>query len=604
MGHGGWRRAAHDVRVAVALGWLAGPGLLAGQAGLLVAVGLLPAAAAWLTKLVFDELVAGRAGQAAWLAAAAATAGALAAVAAGAAGYLSLHHNRAVGLLVQERLYDRANRYVGLRPFEDPAHLGRLRLAEEAAAVAPQAITGFALALVHGLVVASGFAGALVVVWPPMVLLLIAGAIPTVLAQLAISRRQAVVAEHSTELVRRRVFYQGLLTDVRAAQEVRLFGLAGLFSGRMADLTRLATGRQLAVERRAAFVQGGLGLLSTAVAVAGSIAVLLAVGAGRTSIGDYVLFGTAVVAAQAAVQAIVTRLGDFTEALRLFGSYTRVLEAPEEQAAGSLPVPPLRHGIEFRDVWFRYRPGAPWVLSGVSFTIPSGSSIGLVGLNGAGKTTLVKLLCRFYDPERGEIRWDGTDLRDLDPAGLRQRLGATFQDFMTYDLSAAENIGLGDLNQLGDRTAIEQAAARAEVHEALKALPRGYDTLLSRVFFDDEENDCGTTLSGGSWQRLAVARALMRTGADLLVLDEPSSGLDAEAEHRIHRALHELRAGRTCVLISHRLSAIRDADLIVVLSGGKVVERGDHESLMLAGGEYARLFSLQANKYQDSRVAR
>jgi len=398
------------------------------------------------------------------------------------------------------------------------------------------------------------------------------------------------------------VFYQSLLTDVRAAQEVRLYGLAGLFARRMTELTRRVTDRNLAVERRAMAVRSGLGLLAACVGAGGSVAVLLAVGAGRTSVGDFVLFVAAVAAVQAAVQAVATELGQASEALRLFDNYLHVVNAPDDQPSGTRPVPPLRDGIELREVWFRYSPDLPWVLCGVSLTIARGTAVGLVGLNGAGKTSLVKLLCRFYDPDRGAILWDGIDIRELDPASLRRRLGVTFQDFMQYDLTAAENIGLGDATRLGDTAGIKRAASLAEVHDAIDALPRGYDTLLSRVFFDDEESS-GAGLSGGQWQRVAVARALFRDGADLLILDEPSSGLDAQAEHRIHKALRAHRAGRTCVLISHRLSAIRDADRIVVLSDGVVAEEGDHESLMLAGGEYARLFALQAKRYQDGRVA-
>ncbi|WP_377272706.1 ABC transporter ATP-binding protein [Peterkaempfera sp. SMS 1(5)a] len=268
---------------------------------------------------------------------------------------------------------------------------------------------------------------------------------------------------------------------------------------------------------------------------------------------------------------------------------------------------PLRRGVEFRDVWFRYSPEHPWALRGVSFTVPFGATVGLVGRNGAGKSTVVKLLCRFYDPTRGAILWDGVDLRDLDPAELRRRIGAVFQDYMEYDLTAAENIALGDVDHRGapttDAGRIEAAARRAGAHEAVAALPQGYGTMLTRMFFGPDEGgdaEAGVVLSGGQWQRLALARAVLRDGHDLLILDEPSSGLDAEAEHEIHSSLRAHRAGRTSLLISHRLGSIREADLLVVLEEGQVAERGSHDDLLLLGGIYQRLFDLQAQGYQGA----
>ncbi|RJL32251.1 ATP-binding cassette domain-containing protein [Bailinhaonella thermotolerans] len=263
---------------------------------------------------------------------------------------------------------------------------------------------------------------------------------------------------------------------------------------------------------------------------------------------------------------------------------------------------PLRRGIEVRDLWFRYSPEHPWVLRGVDFEIPAGGSVGLVGRNGSGKSTLVKLLCRFYDPVRGAILWDGRDLREFEPGAIRERMSAVFQDFMSYDLSAAENIGVGDLTAIDDRARIEEAARAAGVHDKLAALPRGYDTALTRIFFDvsDDDPSTGVILSGGQWQRLALARALVRGGRDLLILDEPSSGLDAQAEHEIHTSLKLHGRDRTRLLISHRLSAVRDADLLVVLDEGRITEQGDHASLMRAGGVYADLFTLQAAGYQSA----
>jgi ATP-binding cassette subfamily B protein len=202
--------------------------------------------------------------------------------------------------------------------------------------------------------------------------------------------------------------------------------------------------------------------------------------------------------------------------------------------------------------------------------------------------------------------WDGVDLRDLDLAGFRDRISVVFQDYMSYELSAGENIAVGDLTLAGRPGALAAAAERAGVHAAIDALPRGYQTLLTRSFYDLADQDdprTGVLLSGGQWQRIALARAFLRGGRDLMILDEPSSGLDAEAESAIHASLTAQRRGHATVLISHRLNTVRDADHIVVLSDGVIAEQGDHQTLMSAPGTYARLFSLQARGYAAEPVA-
>jgi ATP-binding cassette subfamily B protein len=279
----------------------------------------------------------------------------------------------------------------------------------------------------------------------------------------------------------------------------------------------------------------------------------------------------------------------------------------------------LERGIELRGVWFRYSDDHPWVLSGVNLFLPAGQAVALVGRNGSGKSTLVKLLCRLYDPTKGAILWDGVDLRDMDVAELRRRMGAVFQDFMHYDLTAAENIALGDVDALGgapgsargygvgDQDRIVAAAQLAGVHDMIGALPNGYDTMLSRLFVSEQDKDdpeTGVVLSGGQWQRLALARAFLRDNCDLLILDEPSSGLDAVAEHEVHTRLREHRRGRTSVLISHRLGAVRGAEQIVMLDNGGIVERGTHDELISADGVYAELFRLQSAGYQENVRAR
>ncbi len=308
---------------------------------------------------------------------------------------------------------------------------------------------------------------------------------------------------------------------------------------------------------------------------------------------------------QGALGGLVGRISGAHRALVNLGPYVDVVTmgADLPQPAQPVELPPLRNGIELVDVWFRYDPEQPWILEGLTTRIVAGEALALVGLNGAGKSTLIKLLCRFYDPDRGAILWDGIDIRDVAVPELRQRLGVLFQDFMEYDLTAAENIGVGDIDALGDEQRVAAAARAAGVAAKIESLPRRYATMLSRVFFREgakDDPEMGVSLSGGQWQRVALARTFMREGRDLLILDEPSSGLDAEAEYEIHRRLGEHRDGRTSLLVSHRLSSVRDADRIVVLAQGRIVEEGTHRVLMDLDGQYARLFRLQARGYAEA----
>ncbi|MCF6468694.1 ABC transporter ATP-binding protein [Nonomuraea sp. MG754425] len=596
------RSAARTGAAALALPFRATPVAAGTSLVLTVLAGVAPATGAWLTMLLVDELTSGAAsaGRAAFLAVASALAGGLAGALLYLVGHLGEVVRHRVTLTVESRLFERVASLPGLRHIEDPAFHDRLRLAEQAAQEAPGTVTQFAQELVRSAVLLGGFAGAALAVWPPMALLLLASALTAVLARLATVRREAATEEAWVATDRRRLFYRALLTDVRAAKEIRLFGLGTLLHTRMIGSLAAVSRARLAVARRGTLAQSGLALLGAAVTGAGTVAVATNVVAGGASVGDLVLFLGAVTGVQAGLTGVVLQLGDAGRAVRLFGHYLDVLGTGDDLPAGTR-TPPPRAAVELRDVWFRYADDGPWVLRGVNLTIPAGTAVGLAGVNGAGKSTLVKLLCRFYDPQRGTITWDGVDLRELDVTALRARIGVVFQEFMTYDLTAAENIGIGQVTHLDDRPRIVEAARAAHADETLTALPRGYDTVLSRTHTDDAER-AGVTLSGGQWQRVALARCLMRADAGLIVLDEPTSGLDAEGEHRVHGILRRHAAGRTRLLISHRMSALRDAELIATLVDGRIAERGGHDELMDAGGEYARLFRLQAGGYQDARV--
>lgn len=255
---------------------------------------------------------------------------------------------------------------------------------------------------------------------------------------------------------------------------------------------------------------------------------------GQLTVGDVSMFAIAVATVQGGLAGLVGQVAYTYQQVALFEHFQAIQEAAPDIPIRRSPtqITPLRQGIEVRDVWFRYDQEHPWTLRGVSLTIPRGATVGLVGRNGSGKSTLVKLLCRFYDPVRGSITWDGVDLREIDPAELRDRIGVVFQDFMHYDLTARENIGLGDLAALDDNPRIEEAGRQAGIHQDLAALPRGYESLLTRAFFDHTDPTAGVSLSGGQWQRIALARAMLRGERDFLILDEPSSGLTLRPKMR------------------------------------------------------------------------
>ncbi|MFF7857446.1 ATP-binding cassette domain-containing protein [Streptomyces sp. NPDC007904] len=568
--------------------------------------GFFPVVTAWSVKLIVDRLAAGATVREL-------LAPALVLVATGIATggvphlarYLRTELDRRVGLYAQDRLFASVEGFPGLRRFEDPGFLDRLRLAQQTVVgppVAVQAVDGV-LGAVRAAFTVVGFLGSLLVISPPTMALVVLAAVPALVAELLLSRRRAATAWSIGPEERRQFFYMGLLANVEAAKEIRLFGTGAFLRGRMTGSRRSADAARRAVDRREACLRCGLGLLAAVVAGAGLLWTVGTAQGGRLTPGDVAVFLAAVAGVQAALTTLTGDLAGTHHALLLLGHYQAVVHAGPDlpRAAEPRALPPLRGCVELRDVWFRYSPDHPWALRGVDLRLPAGASIALVGLNGSGKSTLVKLLCRFYDPTRGRILWDGVDLRDVRPAELRDRISAVFQDYMEYDMTAAESIAQGDLGALDAPERITDAAKRAGVHATLSALPQGYDTLLSRMFFtesDKEDPGTGVMLSGGQNQRLALARAFVRDRRDLMILDEPSAGLDAAAEHEIHTSLRAHREGGTSLLISHRLGAVRDADVIVVLERGRVVEQGTHDELVARRGQYARMYALQAAGYR------
>lgn len=601
----GFRELTARAVAAAGLVVRASPGAAAGAAAVAVVAGLNPVAVAWLTKVILDRLGRGEPTGALLLPALGlAAVGMLAVAAPFLTSYLGGQLRRRMTVVTTDRLIGTVTGWPGLARFEDPAYHDRLRLGQQSAEAAPQSVVSGGLVAGQNLLTLVGFLATLVALSPLVAGVVLLAALPALRVNLAVSRAHAAMQWWNSPGARRVQFYSTLLSGPGAAKEIRAFGIGGHLRGRM--LTELRELNESERRTEATGLWGNLALAVAGAAVAGAGIVWMVRGAatGRFTLGDVTVFVAALAGTQAALGMLVLRCAELHRFLLTFGYFLDLTRSGPDLpvAARPVPVPPLRRGIELEDVWFRYDPALPWALSGVDLLIPAGRSVGLVGLNGAGKSSLLKLLCRFYDPERGRIRWDGVDLRDLDPADLRDRISAVFQDFVCYELSAADNIGLGDLDALGNKERLVRAARSAGVHEALAALPRGYDTLLSRAHLvrrPDGEQDTGALLSGGQWQRLAVARAAVRTGRELLLLDEPSAGLDPEAEHALAAELRRQRAGATSLLVSHRLAAIREADEIVVLAAGRVAERGTHSDLLAAGGEYARLFALQASGYVE-----
>jgi ATP-binding cassette subfamily B protein len=309
-------------------------------------------------------------------------------------------------------------------------------------------------------------------------------------------------------------------------------------------------------------------------------------------IGQFSAFILAVSRVQASSQLLVAAIGKLYKDALFIGNLLEFLDLPESTiASGRRPFPRrLTHGIEFRDVTFIY-PGTDRVaLDRLTCLLPAGKCVAVVGANGAGKTTLVKLLTRLYEPTSGQILIDGAPIEEYDLADLRRNIGVIFQDFIQYEMTVQENIGFGRVEDLGDRERIRTAAEQSTAAEFLERLPQGYDTMLGRLF------EGGHQLSGGQWQKVALARAFVRQ-APVVILDEPTAAIDAEAEAEIFGRLREIAYNATALLIAHRFSTVRMADHIIVVDEGRLIEQGSHDELLLAEGTYARLFMLQATGY-------
>lgn len=562
---------------------------------------LLPVTGAWATKFLVDGLIDRR--PVAYLLTAGtvlAVTGAGLAMLPSLSAYFIKELQRSTRLTAHQRVAGIVNSFSGLAYFESPRMADRIRMARDSAGTASLEVVESSTNAIRSVIITVGFAGSLLVLQPAFAVLVLFGALPTAVMELRIHRQQVHNMWLLSPIHRKEFFYTELLTGHRAAKEVRLFRAGDFVASRAAQeiANANAVGRRL--DGRVMRYELAGETIASLIATTGLVWAAMDVWRGTLSVGDLTLLLAAISAAQGALSGLVNDTAQCYGALLHFQAYLDLRTTPNDLPHSELPMPVgrLREGISFEEVWFRYHDEQDWILRGLNLHIPVGRTTAIIGVNGAGKSTIIKLLCRFYDPGKGRILWDGVDIRELAPEEYRARLSAVFQDFMEYDLTAEENIAIGRLEALGNTSLMERAAQRSGIHDEITRLSSGYDTMLSLVFSqEDGEADTrgGHTLSGGQWQRLALARAILQDNADLLLLDEPSSRLDPAADRRIRAMLKSLRQGRTTVLISHRLDSIRNADVIAVIDNGRANEIGTHVELVAKGGTYAELVALQSS---------
>ncbi len=586
---------------ALRLVWQAGPGWTISSLAIVFLQGLLPLLTLYLMKLIVDGVIfaIGAADKVAAfrdvvlliiLAGVVALVNALLQL-------IGAYVKEAQSLTVTDHMYDILHAKsieVDLEYYENPHYLDTLHRAQQEGPFRPTHIldglmqvgqNGLSLLAMAGLLISFHWAVAVV---------LFAAAIPGVLVRLKYSKRLFRWQRKRTPAERRAGYYDWLLTGYNHAKEMRLFDLGGLFMGRFRDLRQQLRHERLElVKRRSAadFVAQA----SAALAVFGSFGFIAyrTVG-GVITLGDMVMYFQAFQRGLGFLRQVLGGMaGLYEDNLFLANLYEFLdLKPKVKEPDHPRPVPrPLQKGIGFEHVSFHYPNGKRDVLKDISFLVEPGEVIALVGANGSGKTTLIKLLCRLYDPVDGAITLDGIDMRRFETGALRREISVIFQDYAQYYLTARENIWFGNCDLAPQHEDIMGAARHAGSHDLISSLPKGYETILGKWFEEGEE------LSIGEWQKVALARAFLRE-SQIIVLDEPTSAMDAKSEYEVFRRIRQLLEGRTAILISHRFSTVRMADRIFAFEKGSISETGTHEQLVKSGGKYANLFEKQAQHYQ------
>ncbi|MDC0720259.1 ABC transporter ATP-binding protein [Nannocystis bainbridge] len=585
-------RLARGAR-AVRMAWRSAPTIAALWIAALTIAALVPIAVAWIGKALVDAIVAGATDRAlAWL-----VGEMLLIVGLGlvqrAAGTLRGLLGARLGLAVNLEILHKTQ-HLELRHFQDPDFYDQLTRARREASHRPLAVAAELLGLAGALVTLLGFVALLLSYSVIAVGMLLVAAVPAALAELRFSRATFELRNRRASDARMLGYLEHVLASDEHAKEVMTLDLGPLLLERW---RRLGEGlwheeRGLAIARlRSVALLSQLGTLSFYGCYG---AVVVQAARGQLGLGELTMYAFVFRQGQAAFQTILLGLGALYEHDLYMSNLLRFLAIPVAPTQPPrLPAAPARgeRGIRFEGVGFRYPDQDGFALRNIDLSIGPGETVALVGPNGAGKSTFIKLLAGLYEPTEGRILLDGRDLRDIPRPELRRRLAVVFQDYNQYQLSARENVGFGDPAHVGDDARITAALAAGGAADVVAALPVGLDAQLGRWFAG------GVELSGGQWQRIALARAFMRRDADVMILDEPTAALDVDAEAEVFTRVRELAAGRIVCLISHRFANVRVADRIVVLAASGVVEQGDHSRLLAADGVYAAMFRKQARGY-------
>ena len=479
--------------------------------------------------------------------------------------------------------------------FDTPSFYDKLQRAQREVNSRPFLII---MSLVHGAKQTITLVGFLVVIaglglW--LIPLLLIASLPALLVQAKFGRQKWFLVSGRTPEERQMDYFKSLLTSNQDVKEIRLFGLGQHITERWKKLFWEFYRQDIRLSRNRHLAEFGVLVLDTLVFAGFYVYVIYCtVNFPLVTIGSLIMYTQAMERATNSISIIMQSCAEFfANNLFLSNLFEFLSEKPKIiTLIDPKPLPnPIQKGIRFDQVSFRYPGASDDTIKNISFEIPAGSRIAIVGENGAGKTTLIKLLTRLYDPQHGQISVDGIDLKSLNVVDWQQNIGVIFQDYVRYCVTARENIGFGDLNNLDNLSRIIPAAEMSGAREFIEKLSSKWDTMLGKIF------EGGQELSIGEWQKVALARAFLRE-SPILVLDEPTASLDPKQEYEIFRQFNELTRGKTTILISHRFSSVRMAEHILVVEDGGVVEQGSHEELIALNNRYAELFNRQAEAYR------
>ncbi len=477
--------------------------------------------------------------------------------------------------------------------FEDSEFYDKMNQARQEASLRPLSLVTRTFGLIQSALSLVTYGGLLLnfSIWAVVVLLV--AALPPFIAETRFAGEAFRLFKWRSPETRQQHYLETLIAREDYAKEVQLYQLGDTMLRRYRDIFNRLYGEDRNLTIRRGFWGYLLGLLSTGVFYVAYAWIVLETIFGRISLGDMTMYLIIFRQGQSTFTAALTSIGGMYEDNLYLSNLYEFLEQDVPKPRGKVTRGVLPgDGIRFENVSFTYPGSLKPALKGISLHLKPGEKLAIVGENGSGKTTLIKLLTRLYTPESGRILLDGLDLQEWDVEMLRRRIGVIFQNFVRYQFTVGENVGVGDVDHMEDEARWEVAAEKGTARPFIEAMPEGFNTQLGRWFKGGQE------LSGGQWQKIALSRAFMRTGADILVLDEPTAAMDAEAEVQIFDHFRKITQNQMVVLISHRFSTVRMADQIVVMAGGELLEQGTHEELLKLGGRYARLFSIQAAGYQ------